>query len=101
MGTVDCAVNPSLCRGALEDAADGTTPDLPEEPSEGGDDKEPDDEEPSTESGPPTMQIFKEYKSYSKQNKGKMYFRSKSGKWSVVKDWQTMQKKILMNIKRR
>lgn len=100
-GTIDCTLNPSLCRGALEDADAGNTPDLPDEPAGGGDDEKPDDEESTNQSGPSSMQVYKEYRGYAKQNKGRMYHRSKSGKWNVVKDRQTMHKKILMSIKKR
>jgi len=91
MTTIDCEKNPDLCKDVLEDGRGGTPPELPEEGK--------DHPKPTTASGPSSMQVWKEYKSYSKRNKGKMYFRSKSGKWSVIEDWQTMHKNILRSIK--
>lgn len=93
--TVNCQEAPELCRDILEDAADGTPPFIPEEPTEGGEEGGTDDTAPSTQSGSQSTQIWKEYKQYSKAHKGKMYYRSKGGKWSVIKDWQGMHKLIM------
>jgi len=99
--TVDCSTAPEQCRDILEDAADGTPPFMPEEPAEGGDDTGGDEPAPSTQSGSQSTQFFKEFKSYSKANRGKMYYRSKSGKWSVIKDWKAMHKAIMGNYRKR
>jgi hypothetical protein len=90
--TVDCQEAPETCKDVLKDAADGTPPFIPEEPTEGG---EEGGGEASTQSGSQSTQIWKEFKQYSKANKGKMYYRSKSGKWYVIKDWQGMHKLIM------
>ena len=102
---IDCTTNPALCRDILRDGADGIPPTIPPADSPGPGDGSGDgsgsggDPESTSLSGP-SAQVWKEYKNYSKQHKGKMYFRSDSGKWSVVEDWKTMHKKVLASIKK-
>jgi hypothetical protein len=83
----DCTEDEKGCRDILEDASEGKTP----PPNDDGDDS-------GGESTQALQNVLSEFNKFRKGKQGRVFFRSKAGKWLVIKEVRTWNQRVLKSL---
>ncbi|MBK8501180.1 MAG: hypothetical protein IPL46_02665 [Saprospiraceae bacterium] len=87
----DCNEDEEGCVEILEDASEGKTPPPPDDGDDSGGDS-------GSESTQAMQNIISEFHKFRKGKEGRIFFRSKEGKWVIIKDVKTWNRRVLTSL---